>query len=248
MVLHAVKIQKRRAAARKFQRVLLQRLFHQCAVMHRTPAGIRFDDFFRPAAAGHPHRLLPGVQELPRQTDCVVAVRHRQPGKLRRAQCAAAHCCQPFCQRGVQPVLFCHLQLCALLVQLPEGAKRVLVQRRRGLAQHGKAPGKPFGADGGDGRFIHRHHHEIRVQGNALLRRGAYRHAVFPVHFFGLFLGAAKHGAQLEPLRQRLRDAPVKQRPPAGAYYNKPQLSHLPVPPEYAFAVPLQTVLRPAAG
>ena len=132
-------------------------------------------------------------------------------------------------------------------MQLPEGAQCVLLQRRRGLAQHGKTPGKPFGADGGDGRFIHCHHHKVRVQGSALLRRGAYRHAVLPVHFFGLFLGAAKHGAQLEPLRQRLRDAPVKQRPPAGAYYDKPQLSHLPVPPEYAFAVPVQTVLRPAA-
>ena len=62
VVLHTVKIQKRRAAARKFQRVLLQGLFHQCAVMHRTPAGIRFDDLFRPAASGHPHRLLPGVR------------------------------------------------------------------------------------------------------------------------------------------------------------------------------------------
>ena len=248
VVLHAVKIQKRRAAACKFQRVLLQGLFHQCAVMHRTPAGIRLDDLFRPAAAGHPHRLLPGMQELPRQTDRVVAVRHRQPGELRGAQRAAVHRCQPLCQRGVQPVLLRHLQLCALPVQLPEGAQRVLLQRRRGLAQHGKAPGKPFGADGGDGRFVHRHHHKVRVQGNALLHRGAYRHAVLPVHFFGLFLRAAKHGAQLEPLRQRLRDAPVKQRPPAGAYYYKPQLSHLPVPPEYAFAAPLQTGLRPAAG
>ena len=60
VVLHTVKIQKRRAAACKFQRVLLQGLFHQCAVMHRTPAGIRFDDSFRPAASGPPHRLLSG--------------------------------------------------------------------------------------------------------------------------------------------------------------------------------------------
>ena len=216
--------------------------------MHRAPAGVRFNDLFCPAAPGHPHRLLPGVQKLPRQTDRVVGVRHRQPGELRRTQCAAAHRRQPFCQRRIQPVLLCHLQLCALPVQLPEGAQGVLFQCRRGLAQHGKAPGKPFGADGGDGRFVHRHHHKVRVQGCALLCRGAYRHAVLPVHFFGLFLGAAKHGAQLEPLRQRLRDAPVKQRPPTGTYHDKPQLSHLSVPPEYVFAVPVQSGLRPAAG
>jgi len=91
VVLHTVKIQKRRAAACKFQRVLLQGLFHQCAVMHRTPAGIRFDDSFRPAASGHPHRRGFAVLcETPAalEEDALRALwqLHRQGAKLQVAE------------------------------------------------------------------------------------------------------------------------------------------------------------------
>ena len=248
MVLHPAEVQKRCGSAGKFQGVLLQVLFHHAAVFHHSPAGVGLHHPVGPAASGDLYRLLPHPQKPPCQTCSVVAVRHRQPGKMHRSQCAAACSGKPLCQSGVQPVLFRHLQLCPLPVQLPQLPQGVLFQCGGGLAEDRKAPLQPLPAHVGNGRLIYRHHHKVRLHGDALLHRGGHRCAVFPVHLFCLFRCAAEHGAHLEPPGQRLRHPQVEQRSPARTHNKIPQLSHGVFPPEYVFAAPAQTALHPAAG
>ena len=177
----------------------------------------------------------------------MVTVGHREPGKLRGAQRPAVYRRQPPGQRGVQPVLLRHLQLCPLLVQSPQCPQSILVQSGGGLAEHGKTPGQPLAADLGDGRLVHRHHHHVRLQGNAFFHRAAGGHAVVPLHLLCLFRGTAQHGAYFKAVRQSLRHPHIKQGPPAGPHDQQPEFSHGSVPPASASAAPAQRRQRPRA-